>query len=93
MHVVVRATITLELLAYENHVIDDQCVGKCLVHSLVSSRIDYCYAIFFGITDRLLHRLEIVQRSAVRVVIQIGRGDRRSMAAVLRHLLWLQEHI
>ena len=43
----------------------------------------------FLITDRLLHRLEMVQRSAARIVMQTRRGDRQSMTTILRQLHWL----
>ena len=46
-------------------------VCKSLIHGLVTSRLDYDNAMLFGITDRLLHRLEMVQRSAARIVMQI----------------------
>ena len=62
---------------------------KTLVHSLVTSRIDYGNAVLYGISDRLLHRLEMVQRSAASVALRIRRGDRRSMTAALKHLHWL----
>ena len=39
-------------------------VCKSLIHGLVTSRLDYGNAMLFGIADRLLHRLEMVQRSA-----------------------------
>ena len=57
----------------------------------MTSRVDYGNAILFGITirDRHLHRLEIVQRSAARIVMQIRRGDRQSMMTILRQLHWL----
>ena len=59
---------------------------KTLVHSLVTSRLDYGNAL---ISDRLLHRLEMAQRSAARVVLRIRRGDRRSMTAAMEQLHWL----
>ena len=62
---------------------------KTLVHSLVTTRIDYGNAVLYGISDRLLHRLEMVQRLAARVVLRIRRGDWRSMTAALKHLHWL----
>ena len=68
-------------------------VCKCLVHALVTSRLDYDNAMFFGISDRLLHRLERVQRSAARVVMQLLRDDRRSITVVLQHLHWLLQHL
>ena len=64
-------------------------VCKSLIHGLVTSRLDYGNAMLFGITDRLLHRLEMVQRSAARFVMQIRRGDLQSMPIILRQLHWL----
>ena len=46
-------------------------------------------AVLYGISDRLLHRLEMVQCSAARVVLRLRRGDRRSMTAALKQLHWL----
>ena len=62
---------------------------KTLVHSLVTSRIDYGNAVLYGISDRLLHRLDMVQRSAARVVLRIRHGDWQSMTAALKQLHWL----
>ena len=62
---------------------------KTLVHALVTSRLDYGNAVLYGISDRLLHRLEMVQRSAARVVLRLRRDDRRSMTAALKQLHWL----
>ena len=50
-------------------------VCKSLIHGLVTSRLDYGNAILYGISDRHMHRLEMVQRSAARIVRQIRRGD------------------
>ena len=65
------------------------CTTKCLVQALVTSRIDYGNAMLHGISDRLLHRLELAQHSAARVVLWIRRGDRRSVTAALKQLHWL----
>ena len=64
-------------------------VCKSLIYGLVTSRIDYGNAILFGISDRHLHRLEMVQRSAARIVMQIRRGDRQSTMTILHQLHWL----
>ena len=64
-------------------------VCKSVIHGLVTSRIHYGNAILFGISDRHLHPLEMVQRSAARIVMQIQRGDRQSMTTILRQLHWL----
>ena len=44
---------------------------RSLVHSLVKSRLEYGNAILNVITDRLTLRLEMVQHSAVRVVLLV----------------------
>ena len=53
---------------------------KTLVHALVISRLDYGNALLYGITDRLLHRLEMIQHSATRSA---------RITVVLRRLHWL----
>ena len=59
---------------------------KMLVHALVISRLDYGNALLYGITDRLLHRLDMIQHSAARM---IKIHDRQNITAVLRRLHWL----
>ena len=59
---------------------------KTLVH--VISRLDYGNALLYGITDRLLHRLEMIQHSAARIIM-CKRHNRQSITAVLRRLHWL----
>ena len=60
-----------------------------LVHALVISRLDYGNALLYGITDRLLHSLDMIQHSAVRIIMCTKRHDRQSIMAVLRQLHWL----
>ena len=36
-----------------------------------------------------MHRLEMVWRSTVRIVMQTRRSDRQSMTAILQRLYWL----
>ena len=82
-------TICRELQKYETRLAPVTTVCKSLIHGLVTSRIDYGNAILFGISDRHLHRLEMVQRSVARIVMQIRRDDRQSMMTILRQLHWL----
>ena len=48
-------------------------------------RLDYDKAILFGISDRLLHPLEMAQRSAARIVMQIQIGDHDDNTAAITH--------
>ena len=62
---------------------------KTLVHALVLSRLDNGNALLCGIIDCLLHRLEMIQHSAARMIMCIKRHDRQSIKAVLQRLHWL----
>ena len=62
---------------------------KTLVLALVTSRLDFGNAALYGITGTLLYRLEMVQRSAARVILRLHRRDQHSMTEALRELHWL----
>ena len=59
------------------------------MHALLTSTLDFGNGALFGITGSLIHRLEMVQRAAARVVLCFDRLDHRSMTAALRELHWL----
>ena len=59
---------------------------KILVHSLVTSRLDYANSLLCNTPDRITVRLERVQRSAVRLIYGTHRYQRVSMTAVLHDL-------
>ena len=62
---------------------------KILVHTLVTSRLDYANSLLCNISDRITVRLKIVQRSAARLMYVIHRYLRVGMTALLHDLHWL----
>lgn len=58
-----------------------------LVHAFVSSRLDSCNALLYGLQDFDIGKLQRVQNSAARLVTRCGR--REHMKPVLRDLHWL----
>ena len=42
--------------------------SKTLVHSFVSSRVDYCNSIFYGTSDVVLRKLQAILNAAARLV-------------------------
>lgn len=60
---------------------------KQAVVALVLSRLDYCNALYVGINKGLLHRLQLVQNAAARLVM--GLPKFHSVPAAIRSLHWL----
>ena len=48
---------------------------KTLVHAFISSHLDYCNALLFGLPKYQLDRLQKVQNAAARVIFQISKFD------------------
>jgi exonuclease III len=64
---------------------DDTC--KILVHSLVTSRLDYGNAILYGITKTLISKLQRVQNTAARLITRTRKRDH--ITPILINLHWL----
>ena len=62
---------------------------ETLVHAFVSSRMDYCNSLLFGITKQNLKRLQRVQNRVARLCLGIRKYDRISNMSLLRTLHWL----
>ena len=60
---------------------------RTLVHAFITSRLDYCNSVFAGVSGQLLHRLQVIQNAAARLVTGATKYER--MTPVLRSLHWL----
>ena len=61
--------------------------AKSLVHSFVSSRLDYCNSLLFGIPQYQMNKLQRVLNCAARVVARVNR--REHITGTLMELHWL----
>ena len=61
--------------------------AKNVVNSLVTTRLDYCNSLLYGIPGRLLARLQKVQNTAARIVSRTSRYAH--ITPVLQELYWL----
>ena len=60
---------------------------KSLVHAYVTSRLDYCNSLLFGISKDLIYKLQRVQNTAARLITRTRKFDH--ITPVLKDLHWL----
>ena len=60
---------------------------ETLVYALVTSRLDYCNSLLFGVSQRLFARLQRVQNTAARLVLRLRK--REHITPALASLHWL----
>ena len=58
-----------------------------LANALVSSRLDYCNSLLFGVTKANVTKLQRVQNSLARVIMDVSKYDH--ITPVLKSLHWL----
>ena len=60
---------------------------KLVMNSLVVCRLDYCNAIYFGINEKYLNELQMIQNAAAKVVYGLHKHDH--LGDTLKNLHWL----
>ena len=66
---------------------------KALVHSLVTSRLDYGNALLYGIAGGLLGRLQRVQNAAARLITRTRKREHDTPVLQCRHWLPVEHRI
>ena len=55
---------------------------KTLIHAFVSSHLDYCNTLLFGLPKYQLDRLQKVQNATARVIFQMAKFDHITPALI-----------
>ena len=61
--------------------------ASTLVHSFISSRIDNGNSLLYGISDKVVHKLQLIQNHAARIVTRSKKHDH--VTPLLKRLHWL----
>ncbi len=61
---------------------------ETVIHAFISTRLDYCNALYAGVNQFSLSRLQLVQNAVVRFLM--GKKKRKHITPILVHLHWLQ---
>ena len=67
----------------------DKDTAKVAAHAFVTSMLDYGNALLYGLPKCRLAKLQLVQNSVARVVVNVRKYDRCSMTTIRRELHWL----
>ena len=87
----IRSASSNKIARIRRYLSNDTC--SCIIQGLVTSKLDYANCLLYGVNKVFLHRLQIVQNSAARVILKMRKYDHISRARQELHWLPIQQRI
>ena len=85
-HICKTASYSLHRIGRIRRLLDTASTEK-LIHAFVTSKLDYCNSLMYGIDDQYISRLQHIQNSAARIVTRTRKHDH--ITPTLNELHWL----
>lgn len=60
---------------------------KLIINSIIVCKLDYCNALYYGISDNLIHQLQLVQNAAAKAIVGLYKYDH--LGDTMKDLHWL----
>lgn len=80
------ASVAIWWIGKISHLLD-QTSRERLVHAFVSSQLDYCNSLLYGLSNTEIMKLQRIQNTAARLVTKTSKYD--SISLILSNLHWL----
>ncbi len=90
-HVFVKLLFILKI--YLNWDLSAVSNAEMLIHTFMTSRLDYCNAVLGGCSARLINKLQMVQNAVARVLTRTRKYDHISPVLSTLHWLPIKHHI
>jgi len=77
------------------HILDSLSggVARAIACSVVSSRLDYCNALYAGMSADNFNKLQRVKNTLARVTLKLGKSDHITPSLIQLHWLWIHQHV
>ena len=82
------AHLQLRNIGRVRHLLSDLAAAQ-LVHALVTSKLDYCNTLLYGLSASKLQRLQRIQNIAARIAARCSKTESLHITPVLKSLHWL----
>jgi hypothetical protein len=66
---------------------------ETLVHAFITSRLDMCNVLFFGMSEKNINKLQKIQNAAIRVIFSLKKRDHVSDLLLSLHWLSVRQRI